>query len=112
MAAAAVVDPTVQKTDQGESEPSESRRGSPDKALATAAVKVDQTYTIAREHHNPIEMHATIGAWEGDRLPLWDKTQWVFNTAEEIAAVFGIPGGNVRVISPFVGGAFGSALRT
>jgi xanthine dehydrogenase YagR molybdenum-binding subunit len=47
---------------------------------------------IPRENHNPIEMHATIAAWEGDRLTLWDKTQWVNNVAEEIAAVFGIPG--------------------
>ena len=53
-------------------------------------------------------MHATIAAWDGDRLTLWDKTQWVHNTADEIAAVFGIPPENVRVVSPFVGGAFGS----
>jgi xanthine dehydrogenase YagR molybdenum-binding subunit len=36
-------------------------------------------------------------------LTLWDKTQWVHNTADEIAAVFGIPAKNIRVISPFVG---------
>ena len=67
---------------------------------------------IPRENHNPIEMHATIAAWDGDRLTLWDKTQWVHNTADEIAAVFGIPAENIRVVSPFVGGAFGSGLRT
>ena len=66
---------------------------------------------IPRENHNPIEMHATIAAWEGDRLTLWDKTQWVHNVADEIAAVFGISAENIRVISPFVGGAFGSGLR-
>ena len=75
-------------------------------------MKVEQTYVIPRENHNPIELHATIAAWEGERLTLWDKTQWVHNTADEIAAVFGIPAQNVRVISPFVGGAFGSSLRT
>ena len=66
---------------------------------------------IPRENHNPIEMHATIAAWDGDRLTLWDKTQWVHNVADEIAAVFGIAAENVRVVSPFVGGAFGSGLR-
>ena len=60
-------------------------------ALATAPVKVEQTYVMPREHHNPIEIHATIAAWDGDRLTLWDKIQWVHNTAEEIAAVFGMP---------------------
>src|SRR5439155_8366871 len=57
------------------------------------------------------EMHATVAAWDGGRLTLWDKTQWVDNVAGEIAAVFGIPAENVQVVSPFVGGAFGSGLR-
>src|SRR5207248_9664079 len=104
--------PTQQKTGQGERRPPETRRGDPEGALAAAEVKIDQSYVIPRENHNPIEMHATIAAWDGDRLTLWDKTQWVNNVADEIAAVFGIPAENVRVISPFVGGAFGSGLRT
>jgi xanthine dehydrogenase YagR molybdenum-binding subunit len=95
----------------GERSPSETRRGDPEQALVAADIKVDQTYVIPRENHNPIEMHATVAAWNGDRLTLWDKTQWVHNTGDEIAAVFGIPAENVRVISPFVGGAFGSSLR-
>ncbi len=106
------VPPTHQKTDQGETPPSETRRGDPEKALSAAEVKVEQTYVIPRENHNPIEMHATIAAWDGDRLTLWDKTQWVHNVADEIAAVFGVPAENIRVVSPFVGGAFGSGLRT
>ncbi|MGI6853716.1 xanthine dehydrogenase family protein molybdopterin-binding subunit [Mesorhizobium sp. 1B3] len=103
--------PTRQQTDQGSSHPSETRRGDPEGALAAAEVKVDATYVIPRENHNPIEMHATIAAWEGDRLTLWDKTQWVSGVAGEIAAIFGIPSENVHVVSPFVGGAFGSGLR-
>jgi len=104
--------PTRQQMDQGERRPPETRRGDAERALAAAAVKVEQTYVIPRENHNPIEMHATIAAWEGERLTLWDKTQWVHNAADEIAAVFGISAENIRVISPFVGGAFGSGLRT
>ncbi|HEY4545322.1 MAG TPA: xanthine dehydrogenase family protein molybdopterin-binding subunit [Pedomonas sp.] len=103
--------PTQQQTDQGARRPPETRRGEPEETLAAAPVRVEQTYVIPRENHNPIEMHTTIAAWEGDQLTLWDKTQWVHNTASEIAAVFGLPAENVRVISPFVGGAFGSALR-
>jgi xanthine dehydrogenase YagR molybdenum-binding subunit len=95
-----------------ERRPAETRRGDPEAALGSAEIKVDETYVIPRENHNPIEMHATIAAWDGDRLALWDKSQWVHNTADELAAVFGIPAENVRVVSPFVGGAFGSSLRT
>jgi len=99
----------TQKTDQGSKQPPETRRGDPEEALAKAEVKVDQTYVIPRENHNPMETHATIAAWDGDHLTLWDKTQWVHNVADEIAAVFGIPAQNIRVVCPFVGGAFGSA---
>jgi xanthine dehydrogenase YagR molybdenum-binding subunit len=103
--------PTEQQTDQASTRPPETRRGDPEGALASAEVKVDPTYVIPRENHNPIEMHATIAAWNGDRLTLWDKSQWVDNVADEIAAVFGIAAENVHVVSPFVGGAFGSGLR-
>ena len=92
-------------------EPGETRRGHAVRALDEAEVRVDATYVHPREHHNAIEMHATIAAWDGDRLTLWDKTQWVGNTRAVIAHVFGLPEDHVRVISPFVGGAFGSALR-
>ena len=67
--------PTRQQMDQGERRPPETRRGDAERALAAAAVKVEQTYVIPRENHNPIEMHATIAAWEGERLTLWDKTR-------------------------------------
>ncbi|PNG17347.1 xanthine dehydrogenase family protein molybdopterin-binding subunit [Streptomyces cahuitamycinicus] len=86
-------------------------RGDAEQALASADVRKELTFRTARNHHNPMETHATIARWDGDRLTLWDKTQWVIGTQTEVAAVFGIPTENVRVLSPFVGGAFGSALR-
>lgn len=86
--------------------------GDPDAAFAAAAVRVDETYSQPREHHNAMEPHATIAAWDHDRLTLWSKTQWVDNERDTIAAIFGIPSANVRVINPYIGGAFGSSLRT
>jgi xanthine dehydrogenase YagR molybdenum-binding subunit len=87
-------------------------RGGADAAVAAAAVKVDATYEIARENHNPMEPHATIAAWDGDRLTLWSKSQYLVNEQAEIAAVFGMPAENVTVNCPFIGGAFGTSLRT
>ncbi|AUX75849.1 xanthine dehydrogenase family protein molybdopterin-binding subunit [Sinorhizobium fredii] len=87
-------------------------RGNADAMLASAPVKVDETYDIARENHNPMEPHATIAAWSGDRLTLWSKSQFVVNEQAEIAAIFGIPPENVQVVCPFIGGAFGTSLRT
>ncbi len=86
-------------------------RGDPE-ALSKAEVVVDETYTIPIEHHNPMEPHATIAAWDArGRLTLHDKTQWVPNVQRHIALVFGIPEEDVHVICPFVGGGFGSSLR-
>ncbi len=90
----------------------ETRQGDPDAAFASAPVRVDATYRQAREQHNAMEPHATVAVWQGERLTLWSKTQWVGNERDEIARRFGIAPENVRVINPFVGGAFGSALRT
>lgn len=87
-------------------------RGDADAGLARAAVKIDAAYDIARENHNPMEPHATVAAWNGDRLTLWSKSQFVVNEQAEIAAIFGIPTENVQVICPFIGGAFGTSLRT
>ncbi|RSM91476.1 xanthine dehydrogenase family protein molybdopterin-binding subunit [Kibdelosporangium aridum] len=92
--------------------PSTYARGNADSAWTSAPVRLEMTYKLARNHHNPMEPHATIARWDGNRLTLWDKTQWVVGgTQQELAAVFGIPQDAVRVISPFVGGGFGSGLR-
>ncbi|MFF4621831.1 xanthine dehydrogenase family protein molybdopterin-binding subunit [Nonomuraea jabiensis] len=92
-------------------QPENYQRGNVDQALEQVHTRVEQSYRLQREHHNPMELHATIARWDGDRLTVWDKTQIVLNTRGDLAGVFGIPEESVRVISPFVGGAFGSALR-
>jgi xanthine dehydrogenase YagR molybdenum-binding subunit len=97
---------------EGDDLEADKSRGDADGALARAPVKVDATYDMARENHNPMEPHATVAAWTGDRLTLWSKSQFVVNERAEIAAIFGIPAENVQVICPFIGGAFGTSLRT
>jgi xanthine dehydrogenase YagR molybdenum-binding subunit len=86
----------------------DTRKGDADAALAGAMVKVDRVYTTPVEHHNPMEPHATIALWEGDRLTVYDATQGVIGARRKLAAVFGVPTENVRVISRFIGGGFGS----
>ncbi|WP_151476110.1 xanthine dehydrogenase family protein molybdopterin-binding subunit [Streptomyces albicerus] len=91
--------------------PTNYARGDAEAGLRSAAVRLDLTYQLARNHHNPMEPHATIARWDGNKLTVWDKTQWVMGTHDELAAVFDLPAGSVRVINPFVGGGFGSGLR-
>jgi hypothetical protein len=105
--------PSTDLTHAKADEPTTYARGDVDKALQSAAVRLEMTYRAARNNHNPMEPHAAIARWDGDKLTVWDKTQWVVGgTQTELGAVFGIPLESVRVISPFVGGGFGSALRT
>jgi xanthine dehydrogenase YagR molybdenum-binding subunit len=87
-------------------------RGDPDAALRAAAASVDANYSIARNYHNPMEIPATIAQWDGDRLTVWDKVQGINLAQEAYSKAFGIPVDSIRVISPFVGGAFGSAGET
>ncbi|QLH19503.1 xanthine dehydrogenase family protein molybdopterin-binding subunit [Streptomyces sp. Rer75] len=91
--------------------PTHYARGDAEAALRSSAVQLDLTYKLARNHHNPMEPHATIARWDGRKLTVWDKTQWVLGTQTELSTVFDLPMDSVRVISPFVGGAFGSGLR-
>ncbi len=55
-----------------------------------------------------MEPHATIAAWDGDRLTVWTATQGISGAQATLAALFGIEKANVRVICPYVGGGFGS----
>lgn len=86
-------------------------RGNVENGLKTAAATIEAEYTIPIEHHNPMELHGAIAAWEGDKLTIFDKSQYVYNVRNHLASIFGIAPENVSVISPFVGGAFGASLR-
>jgi xanthine dehydrogenase YagR molybdenum-binding subunit len=87
-------------------------RGDADAALARSDESIDIRYEIARQNHNPMEPHATVAVWSGDRLTVYSKSQFVVNEQAELAAIFGIPPADVQVICPFIGGAFGTSLRT
>ena len=110
-AAAKRFTPHEMKADRGKAKSPDYQRGEPDKAFDSAVVKVEETYSQPDEHHNAMELHATLAAWDGNKLTLHDKTQWVDNVQQQVAAAFAINKDDVRVVSPFVGGAFGSALR-
>jgi xanthine dehydrogenase YagR molybdenum-binding subunit len=86
-------------------------RGNPEEVMRTAPVKVESEYRIPMEHHNPMEPHAAVAVWQEDKLTMFDKTQNVYGIREHLATTFGVPEENVSVVSPFVGGAFGSSLR-
>jgi xanthine dehydrogenase YagR molybdenum-binding subunit len=98
----------VPKNFRGGARPPDSKRGDPDAAFANAPIKIDQTYTTPSEHHNPMEPHAVIAAWEGEQLNLYPSTQAVAGSRERVSELLGLKPENVHIVSLFVGGGFGS----
>lgn len=83
-----------------------------EKVYQDSFVRVDNHFSHGTEHHNPLEMYASTVIYEGNgKLKIYDKTQGTINSQLYVANVFGLKMKNVQVISPFVGGAFGSGLR-
>jgi xanthine dehydrogenase YagR molybdenum-binding subunit len=89
-------------------EDSDTKRGDLADGLLAASVRLDETYTTPIEHHNPLETHATIAEWNGDKLTIHESTQYMKGVQRIVAAIFGIPPENVTAICPYTGGGFGS----
>lgn len=82
-------------------------------AYKSAPVFIEHEYIMPVEVHNPMELHSTIAVWDGeDKVTVYDKTQGVESTQKSIMDAFKLPEQNVQVNTKFIGGAFGSALRT
>src|SRR5215212_2352966 len=79
-------------------------------AFAAAPVQLDARYSTPDEAHAMMEPHATVAAWQGDKLTLWTSNQMIRWAKDDIAKTLGIPAENVRVDSPYVGGGFGVKL--
>jgi xanthine dehydrogenase YagR molybdenum-binding subunit len=87
-------------------------RGDFDKAYEKADAKASGFFIHGTEHHNPLELFTTTTLFEGDgKLTIYDKTQGTVNCQQYVANVFGLHFKDVRVVSPYVGGGFGSGLR-
>jgi xanthine dehydrogenase YagR molybdenum-binding subunit len=92
--------------------PTDTAEGDVDAALASAAVTHKATYTTAMYHNNPLEPHSTIAVWSDDGLTLYESTQGAHDVRTCMARLFGLDPQRVRVISPHVGGGFGSKAFT
>ena len=90
-------------------EPAEIRVGDAQGAWDDAAVRVDCRYSTPRYNHNPIELHATTAVWTtDDSVVVYDATQYIQGVRGTLAKMFSLNPDDVKVLSPFVGGGFGS----
>ena len=78
------------------------------RAFAEAEIKVEAHYGTPTQHHNPIELFTTTCAWSGGKLTIYESSQFVTGLAATVAHQLGIDRKDVRVVSRFIGGGFGS----
>ncbi|NID12167.1 xanthine dehydrogenase family protein molybdopterin-binding subunit [Fibrivirga algicola] len=83
-------------------------RGDAKAALTNAEYKVEEVYETPIEHHHPLEPHATIAEWNGDRLTLYNSSQIVNGAQSAAANTLNIKTDQVRIVTPYIGGGFGS----
>ena len=107
-----VFDPRTAKEDAVEPPqrmwPLSSSVGDANKAIAGAAVKIEQTYTMPDRHHNPMEPHASLAVWDDNgTLTLYDSTQMVVGTRKLVSLVLGVAEEKINVVCEFLGGGFG-----
>ncbi|MBS0334056.1 MAG: xanthine dehydrogenase family protein molybdopterin-binding subunit [Proteobacteria bacterium] len=86
----------------------EPAKGDAEAAFAAAPVKVDARYSTPTQHHNPLELFTTTCVWDGPRLTVYEPSQSMWGLKNAVAKQLGIDPANVRTVSRFVGGAFGS----
>ncbi|WP_332852332.1 aldehyde oxidoreductase molybdenum-binding subunit PaoC [Duganella sp. S19_KUP01_CR8] len=88
----------------------DSKTGDFEGAYASAPVRLDASYTTPDQAHAMMEPHASIAAWEDDKLTVWTANQMIAWGQGDLAKTLGIPKENVRLVSPYIGGGFGGKL--
>ncbi|WP_316809302.1 xanthine dehydrogenase family protein molybdopterin-binding subunit [Pedobacter agri] len=83
-------------------------RGAGKSAIASAEMSVQEKYETPIEHHHPLEPHSTLAVWEGEKLTLYNGSQIINGAQAAAAATLNLKPEQVRIISPFIGGGFGS----
>ncbi|MEB3231104.1 MAG: xanthine dehydrogenase family protein molybdopterin-binding subunit [Leptolyngbyaceae bacterium] len=79
-----------------------------DRVMAQAAVASTTHYTTANELHAPMEPHAIMAHWTAtDALTIYEPSQWVMGSQRTYGELFGLSPEKVRIITPYIGGAFG-----
>jgi xanthine dehydrogenase YagR molybdenum-binding subunit len=102
--------PGAKLADGDGGKPDKVTQGDFDAAFGKAAVTVDATYTTPDESHAMMEPHASIAAWDGDKLTLWTSNQMIKWSVDALASILKMPKEKIRIDSPFIGGGFGGKL--
>lgn len=90
----------------------DTRRGDTRAGMAAASARLEETYQTPTQMHNALEPHTYVSSWDGDKLTIYATTQGVSGYQKRVADLFAMPKENVRVITQYLGGGFGSKGTT
>jgi xanthine dehydrogenase YagR molybdenum-binding subunit len=94
----------------GDTDPADSAIGDFETAFARASVTIDANYTTPYQSQAPMEPHATMAVWNGPKLTVHMAAQLTTSPQEGLARTFNMRKEDVRVITRYIGGGFGSKL--
>lgn len=100
--------PAVFENGSNLGKPSQASRGDVARGFSQAAAVHEAVYSTPVQTHVSLEVHGALANWEGDRLTVWTSTQGIFTVRDDLAVYFKLPPENVRVITEYLGGGFGS----
>jgi len=80
-------------------------------AFDAAEVKLEVDYGTPAQHHNPIELFTTTVVWNNDQVTVYEPSQFMYGLKNNLAEALRLKPDQVRAVSPFVGGAFGSKAQ-
>ena len=92
----------------GKDNPRVEERGNVDEAISSAPVVIRREYRTPVQLHTCMEPHGAVADWRGGKLTVWESTQGIFNTRNDLAQAFGLRQSQVRVIKDYMGGGFGA----
>jgi CO/xanthine dehydrogenase Mo-binding subunit len=87
------------------------QRGSVEEGFAEADLIIEETFRTGYQFHGYIEPIGTLALYDqSDRLTVYCNTQSVWDTRHHLAAALDKSESEIRVIQPYVGGAFGGKV--
>ena len=93
-------------------EPAGNKRGDLQAGFSKSTATIEQTYVTPIQNHNPMEPHATIAWWEGEKLNVYDSTQYITGDKASLAKTLNVPLDFIHLQCPVTGGGFGSKGST
>ncbi len=105
-----VFDPEGVNAPHEEPDGQQFHQGDLERAMKNAAFTVDSVYRTPGHNSAAMEPHCSIASWDGDKLTLRGSYQMLKFNRNELADALGVGAENVRILSPFIGGGFGSKL--